>query len=134
MNHMTVRLTSAICFLVMVVSTVAFPQAKLPTPPPTRQDNVRETIHGVEIIDPYRWLEDQQSEETRNWVAEENAYTHSPYTEYPGNHDWTFAASAGSLSAASVDRPTGNECKRFPPQPSCAFPHSAGLPTSGTGR
>ena len=61
----------------MVISTRAFPQAKVPAPPPTRQDNVRETIHGVEIIDPYRWLEDQQSEETRNWVAAENAYTHS---------------------------------------------------------
>ena len=38
---------------------------------------MKETIHGVEIVDPYRWLEDQQSEETRNWVAAENAYTHS---------------------------------------------------------
>ena len=77
MNHMAARLTSAICFLVVVVSTGAFPQAKAPAPPPTRQDNVKETIHGVEIVDPYRWLEDQQSEETRNWVTAQNTYTHS---------------------------------------------------------
>ncbi len=51
--------------------------AQVPAPPVARQDNVKETIHGVEIVDPYRWLEDQQSEETRNWVAAENAYTHS---------------------------------------------------------
>jgi len=37
---------------------------KVPAPPPTHTDNVRETLHGVEIVDPYRWLEDQQSTET----------------------------------------------------------------------
>ena len=25
-------------------------------PPPTRVEPVRETIHGVEVVDPYRWL------------------------------------------------------------------------------
>jgi prolyl oligopeptidase len=83
MNHMTAKLTSAICFLVMAVSTVAFPQAKVPAPPPTRQDNVREMIHGVEIIDPYRWLENQGSGETRKWEAEQNAYMHSVLDPVP---------------------------------------------------
>ena len=45
--------------------------------PATRQDNVKEVIHGVEIVDPYRWLEDQDGRETKAWVAAENAYTHS---------------------------------------------------------
>ena len=48
-----------------------------PSPPVARQDNVKEVIHGVEIVDPYRWLEDQDSQETRSWIAGENAYTHS---------------------------------------------------------
>ncbi|HEY6306032.1 MAG TPA: prolyl oligopeptidase family serine peptidase [Candidatus Angelobacter sp.] len=47
------------------------------SPPVARQDNVKETIHGVEIIDPYRWLEDQDSQETRTWIAAENTYAHS---------------------------------------------------------
>src|SRR6476469_6255723 len=51
--------------------------AQTPAPPAARQDNVKETIHGVEIVDPYRWLEDQDSEETRKWIAAENTYTHS---------------------------------------------------------
>src|SRR5215831_9580631 len=51
--------------------------AQLPTPPAARQANVREVIHGVEIVDPYRWLEDSASEETRNWVTAQNAYMHS---------------------------------------------------------
>jgi prolyl oligopeptidase len=37
-------------------------------PPPTRRDNVREVLHGVEIVDPYRWLEDDESPETRAWI------------------------------------------------------------------
>jgi prolyl oligopeptidase len=51
--------------------------AGAPQAPVARQDNVKEMIHGVEIVDPYRWLEDQDSAETKSWVAAENAYTHS---------------------------------------------------------
>src|SRR5438445_12572555 len=50
-------------------------QGAVPTPPPTRQDNVREVLHGVEIVDPYRWLEDQASPETRAWIEAQNRYT-----------------------------------------------------------
>jgi len=57
--------------------TTALSRAQAPAMPPTRQDNVKEVIHGVEIIDPYRWLEDQDSKETKDWVAAENAYTHA---------------------------------------------------------
>jgi prolyl oligopeptidase len=51
--------------------------AKPAGPPVTRKDNVTDTINGVEIVDPYRWLEDQQSPETRKWIAAENTYTQS---------------------------------------------------------
>src|SRR6266849_5543661 len=51
--------------------------AQVPAPPLTRQDNVIDEIHGLKIVDPYRWLEEQNSEETHKWVAAENAYTHS---------------------------------------------------------
>jgi hypothetical protein len=37
----------------------------LPPPPPTEVTPVTETIHGVTITDPYRWLEDGQSPATR---------------------------------------------------------------------
>lgn len=52
-------------------------QAQGPKPPATRQDNIKEIIHGVEIVDPFRWLEDQGSQETKDWVAAENGYTHA---------------------------------------------------------
>ena len=51
--------------------------AQTPAPPVTRQDNVKEMIHGVEIVDPYRWLEDQDARRRANGWPRENAYTHS---------------------------------------------------------
>ncbi|MDT5123855.1 MAG: prolyl oligopeptidase [Acidobacteriota bacterium] len=49
----------------------------IPAPPKTRTDNVTETINGVTITDPYRWLEDQNSPETRAWIDAQNKYTQS---------------------------------------------------------
>src|SRR3954452_7879360 len=41
-------------------------------PPVTRQDDTVESLHGHEVADPYRWLEDPDSDETRAWVAAQN--------------------------------------------------------------
>lgn len=46
-----------------------------PAPPPTEKKPVTETMSGVTITDPYRWLEDQNSPETRAWIDRENTYT-----------------------------------------------------------
>jgi prolyl oligopeptidase len=53
-------------------------------PPATRRDNVTETLHGVTITDPYRWLEEQNSPETRAWIDAQNSYTHSLIGSLPG--------------------------------------------------
>jgi prolyl oligopeptidase len=53
-------------------------------PPKTEVSEVKETIHGVEIVDSYRWLEDQNSPQTRAWIDAENAYTDSLLKQIPG--------------------------------------------------
>ena len=36
-------------------------------PPITKQDDLVETLHGVEVADPYRWLEDFTSDKAATW-------------------------------------------------------------------
>ncbi|MEN9279047.1 MAG: hypothetical protein Q6K92_11640, partial [Thermostichus sp. DG_1_5_bins_95] len=46
--------------------------------PPTRQDPTAvEDYHGQQVADPYRWLEDLDSEETRAWIEAQNQLTFS---------------------------------------------------------
>src|SRR5205807_541486 len=45
---------------------------------------VTEILHGVTITDPYRWLEDQNSPETRKWIGQQNAYTREVLDQVPG--------------------------------------------------
>jgi len=63
------------------------------TPPPTRTELVTEVLHGVEITDPYRWLEGDNSNsdeagqvtpEVAAWTDAENAYTRAVVDQFPG--------------------------------------------------
>ena len=43
--------------------------------PVTKKTDVVNDYHGVKIADPYRWLEDDNSAETKEWVKAENKVT-----------------------------------------------------------
>ena len=47
----------------------------LPPPPPTPAHSVTDEYQSVPIEDPYRWLEEAKSPETRAWIDEQNKYT-----------------------------------------------------------
>ena len=53
-------------------------------PPRAEKRPLEETLHGVKIVDNYRWLEDGESADTQKWVAEEMAYTQSVLDPLPG--------------------------------------------------
>ena len=63
-------------------------------PPTTRVAPVAEVFHGEEIVDPYRWLEDQESPETRNWIGQQNAYTDTILEQVPGRNGLRALAEA----------------------------------------
>jgi prolyl oligopeptidase len=56
----------------------------LEQPPFTPVEPVTEVLHGVEVTDPYRWLEDQNSPRTRKWIEEQTVYTRAYLDGIPG--------------------------------------------------
>ena len=74
-------------------------------PPPTEAREVVDTLHGVEVADPYRWLEDQEAPETRAWIDTQNAHTDTVLNALPGR-DELRAAAAAVLERDAVGLPS----------------------------
>ncbi|MCI0617980.1 prolyl oligopeptidase family serine peptidase [bacterium] len=53
------------------------------TYPTSRKSNVSDEIHGIKVPDPYRWLEDLDSEETCKWIEEQNKVTFEVLEKIP---------------------------------------------------
>ena len=50
----------------------SFPEFDYPV---AKKGNIVDDYHGAAVADPYRWLEDPDSDATRAWIVEENAVT-----------------------------------------------------------
>ena len=55
--------------------------------PKTRKSDVAENLHGTLVEDPYRWLEDLDSEETRAWIEDQNRLTFSFLEQIPNREE-----------------------------------------------
>ncbi|MBP1771868.1 MAG: prolyl oligopeptidase, Serine peptidase, family, partial [Holophagaceae bacterium] len=51
--------------------------------PPTRKADVVEDFFGTKVADPYRWLEDDNSAETKAWVEAQNKVTFAYLEQLP---------------------------------------------------
>jgi prolyl oligopeptidase len=83
--------------------------AARPAYPPTRVADAVDHLHGVEVHDPYRWLENGASPEVQAWARDQNDFTRSQLDKLPGRdwlakrlHDVSYVDSFG------VPRPEGN--------------------------
>ena len=74
-------------------------------PPPTRREDVVDALHGVELTDPYRWLEAGDALEVAQWVAAQNQHTRQALDARSDRERWH-----GRLSAL-VALPTVLGCK-----------------------
>ncbi|MBP5720490.1 MAG: S9 family peptidase [Bacteroidales bacterium] len=54
-----------------------------PKAPVTRKDNTVDNYFGTEVADPYRWLEDDASDETAAWVEAQNKVTNHYLSHIP---------------------------------------------------
>ena len=66
--------------------------------PETRSEQIVETLHGVEVADPYRWLEDVNSEEVQQWMKSQDTLTRAELVTVSG----LASVAAGSQYACSV--------------------------------
>ncbi|HEV2720953.1 MAG TPA: hypothetical protein VG323_13105, partial [Thermoanaerobaculia bacterium] len=73
----------ALFALSIFVACATATQIPKPAPPATEAKPVTETLHGVTVTDPYRWLEDQEAPATRDWINRQNAYTDSMIGKLP---------------------------------------------------
>ncbi len=55
--------------------------------PKTNKINTVDNYFGTEVQDPYRWLEDDRSEETEAWVKSENKVTSNYLNKIPFRND-----------------------------------------------
>jgi prolyl oligopeptidase len=53
------------------------------TYPITRRENLIEQLHGVDVVDPYRWMEEPDTPELRQWIEDQNRLTFSLLEQIP---------------------------------------------------
>ncbi len=85
-----------------VTATGPLPSATAPEPtftrpdygyPATRRQALHETLHGVDVTDPYRWLEDEKSEEVRAWMKAEDEFARAKLAPLPGREAFAMRLS-----------------------------------------
>lgn len=75
--------------------------AAAPGYPPTRRTTVVDIFHGVEVHDPYRWMEDLRTPELAAWIAAQNALSAPRLASTPA-----YADARARMQALSTLYPT----------------------------
>ncbi len=52
--------------------------------PATRSEAIVDTLHGVQVADPFRWLEDEKSPEVQAWMKAQDTLTRDWLAKVPG--------------------------------------------------
>jgi prolyl oligopeptidase len=74
--------------LILLMSACSSDKVKVPPPPETAVVDVTDNVNGVTITDPYRWLENQESPDTRAWIKAQNEYTDGILGKLPGRAEF----------------------------------------------
>src|SRR5438093_9368952 len=108
----------------MFTSAVPAPAQTLQYPV-ARKSDVVDDYHGTRVPDPYRWLEDPDSPESRAWIEAQNRLTAAYLAEIPARATirqrltklWNYPKygapfrKAGRYFFRSEERRVGKECR-----------------------
>jgi prolyl oligopeptidase len=83
-----------------------------PSYPPAPRQDTTDVIHGQPVADPYRWLEDAQSPQTREWLEAEDAL-YAGYAEGLTGRDWLVERLTQYMSAGEVSAPAWRGDRQF---------------------
>ncbi|HLO93698.1 MAG TPA: hypothetical protein VK195_05220, partial [Burkholderiaceae bacterium] len=96
------RLVQLIALSTLSLATQGGAQAADPAYPATQQRPVQDQFHGTTVSEDYRWLEDFESPEVKQWVAAQNALSRARLDAIPGRE-----ALAARIKELVMTRPTG---------------------------
>lgn len=82
MRPFTQLLAGGLILTGMSLHATALPAQTSPYPA-ARKSDVSDDYHGTRVADPYRWLEDPDAPETRQWIDAENRVTEGYLAEIP---------------------------------------------------
>jgi prolyl oligopeptidase len=98
--------------LLLTVLTAIGPAAAddgRPPYPTTRVEDVVENLHGTEVRDPYRWLEDGAAAEVQQWAKDQNTFARRQLDGLPGRDRLTKRLQEVSyVDAVGVPRRAGS--------------------------
>ena len=80
-NNSQARRVGVFAAVLVVMASISLAQSL--QYPAARKTEQTDTYHGTKVSDPYRWLEDDHSEETARWVKAENELTFSYLDKIP---------------------------------------------------
>lgn len=91
MRAIPLVLLAAMLSLFVIEPVLSAPKTTQPIPaslayPAAKKDTQVDTYHGVQVADPYRWLENLDSRDTRAWIDAENKITASYLDAIPGRN------------------------------------------------
>jgi oligopeptidase B len=98
----------SLAFLVIAgvtMSTTAFPESNVPSPPLARKVPKQDVIHGETRVDDYFWLRDKQNPEVAAYLDAENTYADAVLAPLAGFREALYAEMLGRIKQTDVQVP-----------------------------
>ncbi|MFT2091368.1 prolyl oligopeptidase family serine peptidase [Paraglaciecola sp. 2405UD69-4] len=81
--HANKLILAVFALIIVSCSSTESPQKTKPNYPDSKQHIVIDELHGHKIADPFRWLEEDYSPETRKWIESQQVFAEAQLSNLP---------------------------------------------------